>query len=128
MRLEEGLNLYGADMNENTSPLISNLSWTVSFRDEAREFIGKKALLKEKQNGLSQQLVGLILEDKGILRNHQKIKINNNSVGEITSGGFSPTLNKSIAFARIPMTTAEKVLVERRGEWLSAKIVKPKFI
>ncbi|EKD77265.1 MAG: hypothetical protein ACD_42C00408G0010 [uncultured bacterium] len=128
LRLEAGLNLYGADMNENTSPLISNLSWTVSFRDEAREFIGKKALLKEKQNGLSQQLVGLILEDKGILRNHQKIKINNNSVGEITSGGFSPTLNKSIAFARIPMTTAEKVLVERRGEWLSAKIVKPKFI
>lgn len=128
LRLEAGLNLYGADMNENTSPLISNLAWTVSFKDEKRNFIGREALEKEKQNGITQQLVGLVLESKGVLRNHQKVKINNNDFGEITSGSFSPTLNKSIALARIPATNAEKVLVERRGEWLDAKVVKPGFV
>ena len=128
LRLEAGYNLFGADMNENTSPLISNLAWTVSFKDENRKFIGRDALEKEKASGISQQLVGLILESKGVLRNHQKVKINENSEGEITSGSFSPTLNKSIALARIPMMNASEALVERRGEWLPVRITKPKFL
>lgn len=128
LRLEAGYNLYGADMTATTSPLISNLSWTISFKDETRDFIGKKALLSEKKTGISQQLVGLVLESKGVLRNHQKVKIDNVGEGEITSGSFSPTLNKSIALARIPMTDATDALVERRGEWMNVKIVKPKFI
>lgn len=127
LRLEAGYNLFGADMTENTSPLISNLSWTVSFKDESRDFIGKNALLIEKQKGISQQLIGLILESKGVLRNHQKIKCSA-GMGEITSGSFSPTLNKAIALARIPMCNDATALVERRGEWLNVKIVKPKFI
>ena len=73
-------------------------------------------------------MVGLILESKGVLRNHQKVKINGNGEGEITSGSFSPTLNKSIAMARIPKTDKIQAMVERRGEWLSVQIVKPKFI
>lgn len=128
LRLEAGYNLYGADMTSETSPLISNLSWTVSFKDENRKFIGRDALEKEKARGISHQLVGLILESKGVLRNHQKIKINGDGEGEITSGSFSPSLNKSIALARIPMTNASDALVERRGEWLPVKIVKPRFI
>ncbi|OGT27088.1 MAG: glycine cleavage system protein T [Gammaproteobacteria bacterium RIFCSPLOWO2_02_FULL_42_14] len=127
LRLEAGLNLFGADMNENTSPLISNLSWTVSFKDTARNFIGRDALLTEKQIGVHQQLVGLVLESKGILRNHQKVKTDAGE-GEITSGSFSPTLNKSIALARIPVTSTKKVLVERRGEWLEASVVALPFI
>ncbi|MDP1574137.1 MAG: glycine cleavage system aminomethyltransferase GcvT [Coxiellaceae bacterium] len=128
LRLEAGYNLFGADMTENTSPLISNLSWTVSFKDETRDFIGKKALLAEKEKGISDQLVGLILESKGVLRSHQKVKVENVGEGEITSGSFSPTLNKSIALARIPVCNATHALIERRGEWLPVKIVKPKFI
>jgi len=128
LRLEAGYNLYGADMTADTSPLISNLSWTVSFKDENRNFIGKDALLVEKARGISHQLIGLVLESKGVLRNHQQVKVKGDGVGEITSGSFSPTLNKSIALARIPMTNATDAFVERRGEWLSVKIVKPKFI
>ncbi len=127
LRLEAGLNLYGADMNQETSPLISNLAWTVSFKDDHRKFIGRDALEKEKQAGISQQLVGLILESKGVLRNHQAVKINGDGFGEITSGSFSPTLNKSIALARIPISHATNAMVERRGEWLNVKIVKPPF-
>jgi aminomethyltransferase len=128
LRLEAGYNLFGADMTEDTSPLISNLSWTVSFKDEDRQFIGRGALEKEKAIGISHQLIGLILESKGVLRNHQVVKINDDGVGEITSGSFSPTLNKSIALARIPVSNATEALIERRGEWLPVKIVKPKFI
>lgn len=127
LRLEAGYNLFGADMTENTSPLSSNLAWTVSFKDDKRNFIGRDALEKEKASGISQQLVGLILESKGVLRNHQKIKINGDGEGEITSGSFSPTLNKSIALARIPTTNATEAFVERRGEWLPVRITKPKF-
>lgn len=128
LRLEAGYNLFGADMTENTSPLVSNLSWTVSFKDEKRNFIGRDALEKEKSKGISEQLIGLILESKGVLRNHQKVKIDDDRFGEITSGSFSPTLNKSIALARIPMTDATEAMVERRGEWLPVKIVKPRFL
>jgi aminomethyltransferase len=128
LRLEAGYNLYGNDMTEKTSPLISNLSWTVSFKDESRDFIGKNALLAEKEKGIAEQLVGLILESKGVLRNHQKVKCRENYMGEITSGSFSPTLNKSIALARIPVLNATEAFVERRNEWLPVKIVKPRFL
>ncbi len=128
LRLEAGYNLYGADMTIDTSPLISNLSWTVSFKDEHRNFIGKEALCAEKSRGISQQLIGLVLESKGVLRNHQKVKLNGDGFGEITSGSFSPTLNKSIALARIPVSNASDAMVERRGEWLEVKVTKPKFI
>ena len=128
LRLEAGLNLYGADMTEKTSPLISNLSWTVSFKDSNRNFIGRDALLREKEKGISEQLVGIILESRGILRNHQKVKVDEAHLGEITSGSFSPTLNQSIALARIPMTDLKSVLVERRGEWLQASVVPLPFV
>lgn len=128
LRLEAGYNLFGSDMTEQTSPLISNLSWTVSFKDEARDFIGKSALLSEKQKGIAYQLVGLVLDGKGVLRSHQKVKIENVGEGEITSGTFSPTLNQSIALARVPVCDAATAFVERRGEWLPVRIVKPKFI
>ncbi|OGT36694.1 MAG: glycine cleavage system protein T [Gammaproteobacteria bacterium RIFCSPHIGHO2_12_FULL_38_14] len=128
LRLEAGYNLYGTDMTENTSPLISNLAWTISFKDENRDFIGKKALLAEKATGVQQKLVGLILEDKGVLRGHQRVKIEGVGEGEITSGTFSPTLRKSIALARISQCDATEALVERRGEWLKARITKPRFL
>lgn len=128
LRLEAGLNLYGSDMDENLSPLISNLSWTVDWKDEARDFVGKAALLKQKEVGLKEKLVGLVMEEKGVLRNHQKVRVNGIGEGEITSGSFSPTLNCAIAFARVPVATSIEAEVERRGQWIPVKVIKPPFV
>ncbi|HNP26427.1 MAG TPA: glycine cleavage system aminomethyltransferase GcvT, partial [Nitrosomonas sp.] len=101
LRLEAGMNLYGQDMDETKTPLESGLGWTVDLKNE-RDFIGKQALLDAK---VTQQLVGLVLLDRGVLRSHQKVVAQHNGSeleGEITSGGFSPTINQSIALARIP--------------------------
>lgn len=128
LRLEAGLNLYGSDMDENTSPLVSNLAWTVSWTDEARDFIGKKALLEEKQKGVQKKLVGLVMQQPGVLRNHQRVLIEGNGEGEITSGTFSPTLGYAIALARVPSAIGKEAKVERRGHWIPVKIVKPPFV
>ncbi|MBL4647687.1 MAG: glycine cleavage system aminomethyltransferase GcvT [Gammaproteobacteria bacterium] len=127
LRLEAGMNLYGNDMDEATSPLDSGLAWTVSFKDEARNFIGKSALLAQKKRGVNRRLVGLVLEDRGIMRRGYKV-MNKGSEGEITSGIFSPTLQKSIAFARIPATIQHACFVEIRGKQIPAKIVTLPFV
>ena len=128
LRLEAGLNLYGNDMTEETTPLESNLSWTVSLKDDKRDFVGKAALLKQKEAGVAQKLIGLCLKERGVLRDHQKVKINDALEGEITSGSFSPTLGYAIAMARVPMCDATHAEVERRGQWLPVEVVKPPFI
>lgn len=128
LRLEAGLNLYGNDMDENITPLEANLSWTVSFKDDARQFVGKDALLKQKESGVSQQLVALVMEERGVLRNHQKVFIDGNGEGEITSGSFSPTLGYSIAFARLPSGVVDGVSVDRRGQRIPVRIVKAPFV
>ncbi len=127
LRLEAGLNLYGVDMNESTSPLESNLGWTVAWQDANRDFMGREALVKQNQEGLTQRLVGLIMQQPGVLRNHQRIKFGDH-IGEITSGGFSPTLGYGIALARVPVGNEAAVAVERRGEWIPVSIVKPPFV
>ena len=126
LRLEAGMNLYGQDMNEDISPLEAGLSWTVAFEPEDRDFIGRAALEKQKADGPAYKLVGLILEDRGVLRSHQKV-VSEQGEGEITSGSFSPTLGKSIALARVPTATAERCQVEIRGKLLNARIVKYPF-
>lgn len=128
LRLEAGLNLYGSDMNETTSPLESNLAWTIAWEPHDRDFIGKTALLAQIKAGLSQKLVGLILEERGMLRDHLPVIIPGTGKGEITSGSFSPTLGKAIALARIPMSDATECSVEIRGKLFAAKIVKPCFV
>lgn len=126
LRLEAGMSLYGTDMDETTSPLISGLGWTIAMSDE-RDFIGKQALQSEQKIGVKQQLVGLLLKDKGVLRNHLKV-ITANGGGEITSGSFSPSLGKSIALARIPSGVTGEVEVEIRNKLLKADIVKIPFV
>lgn len=129
LRLEAGLNLYGTDMDETTSPLISNLAWTVSLDDPARYFIGRFALKKQLDEGIKEQLVGLIMEEPGVLRNHQKVWLENNKDGgEITSGGFSPTLGYAIALARLPNEIRSAYYIERRGKHIPVKIIKLPFI
>lgn len=128
LRLEAGMNLYGQDMNEHTTPLESGLTWTVAWEPADREFVGRLVLEKQREEGPRRQLVGLVLEDKGVLRAHQKVYVEELGEGEITSGSFSPTLSRSIAFARIPSGHAEKCEVDVRGKRLSARIVKPPFV
>ena len=129
LRLEAGMNLYGTDMDTSTSPLVSGLTWTIALSPEDRDFLGRKALEDDKLAGVKEKFVGLVLEDRGVLRSHQKV-ITENGEGIITSGTFSPTLKKAIALARVPAGTGlgEQCHVEIRGKKLAAKVVKPVFV
>ena len=124
LRLEAGMNLYGQDMDETTNPLESGLAWTVDLKSE-RDFIGKAAL---QSRDINMQLVGLVLLDKGVLRAHQVVNTRHGA-GEITSGTFSPTLQQSIALARIPLGIAPgaEVEVAVRDKQLKAKVVSYPF-
>ena len=129
LRLEAGMLLYGQDMDETTTPLESGLEWTVKLDPhQERDFIGSGAILSQKRQGVARKLVGLVLEDKGIMREGQSIIINGSVVGAITSGTYSPTLAKSIALARIPFDSKGQVLVDIRGKLLTARITKPRFV
>jgi aminomethyltransferase len=124
LRLEAGMNLYGQDMDETINPLEAGLAWTVDLKSE-RDFIGKAALLA---NPPTRKLVGLVLLDRGVLRGHQQVHTAQ-GVGEITSGSFSPTLNQSIALARVPkeVQIGDQVQVSIRDKMLAAKVVKYPF-
>jgi aminomethyltransferase len=124
LRLEAGMNLYGQDMDETVSPLDAGLAWTVSLNTD-RDFVGKSALTAA---GQQKQFLGLILLDKGVLRGHQKVMTAHGD-GEITSGSFSPTLQQSIALARLPLGVqiGDEVEVDIRGKALKAKVTKPVF-
>ncbi len=128
LRLEAGMNLYGNDMDENTHPFESGLAWTVAMEPQQRAFIGREALAAIKKIGSSKKLVGLLLEDRGVLRSHQKVIAGTAGDGETTSGTFSPTLERSIALARVPAGTGERVQVDIRGKLLNARVVKPPFV
>jgi len=128
LRLEAGLNLYGHEMDEHVSPLASNLDWTIAWAPEGRDFIGRKALEEERNAGPRSRLVGLVLEERGVLRAHQVVRIAGCGEGEITSGSYAPTLGKSIALARVPVETGDRAEVEIRGKWLPVRVVKPCFV
>jgi aminomethyltransferase len=128
LRLEAGMNLYGNDMDESKNPLESGLGWTVAFEPATRDFIGRRALETIRAGGVPLKLVGLLLEDRGVLRSHQKVIVSGVGEGETTSGTFSPTLERSIALARVPAKTGQQVQVDIRGKLLSATVVKPPFV
>ncbi len=128
LRLEAGMNLYGSDMDEQYSPLESGLGWTVAWEPAARNFIGRKAL-ETKRNAIdNKRLVGLLLEGRGVLRNHQKLFSDGVEVGEATSGGFAPTLQRSIALARVEPDIGDACSVEIRGRQVPAKVIRPPFV
>ncbi len=131
LRLASGLSLYGSDMDDTTTPLESNLEWTVAWEPQDRDFIGRRAIEKQKQDGVTRNIFGLVLDKgKGILRAHQKIIIENVGEGEITSGGFAPLLGRSVALARLPANTSptDKCFVDIRGKQVPVKLVKPPFV
>ncbi len=127
LRLEAGMNLYGHDMDETVTPLECGMDWVVDLNDPARDFIGRSKYTELKNNITNSTQVGLILEGKGVLREGQKVIINGQENGKITSGTFSPSLKLSIAIARINVKT-EKAMVDIRGSLEPVKIVPLPFV
>jgi aminomethyltransferase len=126
LRLEAGMNLYGQDMDEDVTPWEAGLAWTIAL-DEGRDFIGRKALEAQKTAGVPRAMVGLVLDDKGVLRHGQKV-LTEQGDGEILSGSFAPTLNKSVAFARIPSGAVANLRVDIRGREVPVRLVKFPFV
>jgi aminomethyltransferase len=129
LRLEAGMNLYGHDMTETTSPLESNLEQVIAWEPVDRDFIGRAAVTRHLQlqhEGKLPRLTGLVYEGRGVLREGQQV-ITDAGPGLITSGTFSPTLNHAIALARIP-SAATQCQVDMRGTLVPVRSVKPNFV
>jgi aminomethyltransferase len=126
LRLEAGMNLYGQDMDEDVSPWEANLGWTIAL-EAGRDFIGRAVLEQQKAEGVKRVMVGLVLDEKGVLRHGQKV-LTAQGEGEILSGSFSPTLEKAIAFARIPAGDPGAIRVDIRGRELPVRQVKYPFV
>ncbi|WP_428622980.1 glycine cleavage system aminomethyltransferase GcvT [Sedimenticola sp.] len=128
LRLEAGMNLYGSDMDETISPLEAGLNWTIAWEPAERDFMGRRAIEIHRDDPANRQFVGLVLTGRGVLRDHQKVFFQDQEAGEITSGGFAPTLEKSIALARVSPAVSEQCEVEIRGKRIAAKVVQPPFV
>ncbi len=121
------MNLYGNDMDETVTPLESGLAWTVALEGD-RDFVGKAALEKQRAAGVARQLTGLLLEDRGVLRAHQKVFAGAAGEGEVTSGTFLADA-RALDRARAPAGRGRR----GRSRWTSAasaaraRIVKPPF-
>jgi aminomethyltransferase len=124
------MNLYGQDMDEDTDPLSAGLGWTVAWQPPERNFLGRKALQGLRDTPDLPRCVGLLLDGRGVLRAHQRVLLDGEPVGAITSGGFSPTLERSIALARVTPAAAAAgaVAVDIRGKPVAARVVKPPFV
>ncbi|MGI2257887.1 glycine cleavage system aminomethyltransferase GcvT [Shewanella sp. GXUN23E] len=131
LRLEAGMNLYGQDMDETVNPLAANMGWTIAWEPADRDFIGREALTAIKAAG-SEQLVGLVMETKGVLRQGMTVCFNDPSGAErqgvITSGTFSPTLGYSIAMARVPAGIGQSAEVDVRNKRVPVRVVSPCFV
>ncbi len=126
LRLEAGMNLYGQDMDETVTPLEAGLAWTVAMTDD-RDFIGRAALEAQKASGVPWKFTGFILEGRGVLRAGQRI-VTDAGDGALTSGGFSPTLQRSIGMGRIPANAGGSCQVDIRGKLLDLRVVRPPFV
>jgi aminomethyltransferase len=131
LRLEAGMNLYGQDMDESVNPLAANMGWTIAWEPADRDFIGREALAAIKAKG-SDKLVGLVMEEKGVLRHDMPVFFTdaegNEHQGIITSGTFSPTLGYSIAMARVPGGIGSSAEVEMRKKRVQVRVVAPCFV
>ncbi|MDR0806805.1 MAG: glycine cleavage system aminomethyltransferase GcvT [Enterobacteriaceae bacterium] len=131
LRLEAGMNLYGQEMDESVSPLAANMGWTIAWEPSDRQFIGRERLEVQRQQG-TDKLVGLVMTEKGVLRNEMPVMFSdaagNEHQGMITSGSFSPTLGCSIALARVAPYIGDEAVVSIRNRQIPVKVVKPGFV
>ncbi|MFH1160927.1 MAG: glycine cleavage system aminomethyltransferase GcvT [bacterium] len=130
LRLEMGFCLYGNDINDTTSPIEAGLGWITKFTD-AKNFIHKDALLKQKTDGVSRKLVGLEMVEMGIPRHgYPIIDAHGNPIGEVTSGTMGPAVKKPIAMGYVPASLSKEgseVYIKIRDKALKAKVVKFPF-
>jgi len=127
LRLEAGMSLYGHEMDEETTPLEAGLGWTVAWDPAERDFIGREALARQREQGATRSLVGLLLEGRGIAREGQAVSTDAGE-GVVTSGGFSPTLERSIALARVPVGAGTQCEVMIRNRAVPARMVDYPFV
>jgi aminomethyltransferase len=127
LRLEAGLWLYGNDIDETTNPLEAGLRWTVKLKKEGY-FIGQRAIQMMRDEGIPRTLIGIKLDERGIPRHgYEVLNVNEEVIGEVTSGGFSPTLNIGIAMAYVPPEYKEigtDLLIRIRKNLAKGKVVK----
>ena len=127
LRLEAGLWLYGNDIDETTNPLEAGLRWTVKLKKEGY-FIGQRAIQMMRDEGIPRTLIGIKLDERGIPRHgYEVLNVNEEVIGEVTSGGFSPTLNIGIAMAYVPPEYKEigtDLLIRIRKNLVKGKVVK----
>lgn len=129
LRLEAGLNLNGQDMTPETTPLECGLGWTVHWTPEDRDFIGRHPLEAQRQEGPRWRRQGLVLRERGIPRHgHPVLDDADQVVGEVTSGGWSPLLQRGIALARVDARTDRPLRVRIRDRALPAAAVRPPFV
>lgn len=129
LRLEAAMALYGQDINEGTTPLEAGLGWLVHL-DKKGEFIGREILEEQKASGVERKLVGLQMQGRNIARQGYSISYEGETVGEVTSGSWSPTLECAIALAYLPTNLAkigQELQVEIRGKLYPAQVVKKPF-
>jgi aminomethyltransferase len=131
LRLEAGMALYGQDMDEAVTPYEAALAWTVAL-DEGRNFNGREALEAQKASGVPTQMIGLVMDEKGVLRHGQTV-LTPHGDGQVLSGTFSPTLGQAIALARVPAGDLEQgagsgVRVDIRGREVPVRVVKFPFV
>ncbi|MGO1781644.1 MAG: glycine cleavage T C-terminal barrel domain-containing protein, partial [Moraxellaceae bacterium] len=139
LRMEAGMNLYGHDMDETISPYECNMGWTLALKDE-RDFVGREALVSKrkqsKEDNTAMKQVGLLLTSRGVLREGMTVTINqgsdNEKIGVITSGTFSPSLKNSIAIARVPASLSEEDSVQvdlrGKGKFVDVRVLKLPFV
>ncbi|UCH56854.1 MAG: glycine cleavage system aminomethyltransferase GcvT, partial [Candidatus Bathyarchaeota archaeon] len=128
LRMEAGLNLYGNDIDETTNPLEAKLRWVVKFKKEGG-FIGREALQRIREEGVKKTQVGIRVTGRGIPRQHYEILDGDGRgvIGEVTSGGMSPTLGYGIAIGYVPKEHSKRetpVKIRIRGRLVDGKIVK----
>jgi aminomethyltransferase len=122
------MSLHGSEMDESTHPIESGLEWTIAWEPVGREFIGRDALDQIRRRGGVRKMVGLVLEGREVLRRQQRVIIADSPPGVVTSGTFSPTMQRSIGLARVPMSAGSAASVEIRGKLIGARVVKPPFV
>ncbi|MEP6615320.1 MAG: glycine cleavage system aminomethyltransferase GcvT [Ginsengibacter sp.] len=129
LRLEMGYCLYGNDIDDTTSPLEAGLGWITKL---TKDFTAKEILEKQKAEGVGQKLVGLEMSEKGIPRHDYEIKDHiGATIGRVTSGTQSPTLNKAIGMGYVNTSFAtidSQVYIKIRDKLLTAKVVKMPFV
>ncbi|MGI6537350.1 MAG: glycine cleavage system aminomethyltransferase GcvT [Caldicoprobacterales bacterium] len=128
LRFEAGMHLYGNELNENITPLEAGLNWVVKF--DKKDFIGKSALQTQKQKGISRKLIGFEMQEKGIPRGGYEVKKEDKTIGYVTTGYLSPTLNKTLGMALIDAEFFELgniIEIVIRGKKVPATIVETPF-